>query len=179
MRNLSESKRKAGKIVLMFAAAVFLCGLGAASGALAQNQCRPLLIQGKKALYQRVVTHPGAILYTEPQTMEAVRKGRITPFSVLYVYERNSPGDAEWLQVGYDSQCEIAGWVQASYTSEWEQSLTLKFTERMGRSPVLFSKGWKTSSRWPEPKIRPGVSRKWRKPSKQSMKAARPPTISR
>jgi serine/threonine-protein kinase PpkA len=141
MRNLSESKRKAGKIVLMFAAAVFLCGLGAASGALAQNQCRPLLIQGKKALYQRVVTHPGAILYTEPQTMEAVRKGRITPFSVLYVYERTSPGDAEWLQVGYDSQCEIAGWVQASYTSEWEQSLTLKFTERMGRSPVLFFQG--------------------------------------
>ncbi len=141
MRNSSESKRKAGKIVFMFAAAVFFCGLGAASGALAQQQCRPLLIQGKKALYQRVVTHPGAILYTEPQATETVRKGRITPFSVLYVYERNAAGDADWLQVGYDSQCEIAGWMQASYASEWEQSLTLEFTERMGRSPVLFFQG--------------------------------------
>jgi len=141
MRNSSESKRKAGKIVFMFAAAVFLCGLGAASGAWAQQQCRPLLIQGKKALYQRVVTHPGAILYTEPQATETVRKGRITPFSVLYVYARTAAGDADWLQVGYDSQCEIAGWMQASYASEWEQSLTLEFTERMGRSPVLFFQG--------------------------------------
>jgi len=141
MRNSSESKRKAGKIIFMFAAAVFLCGLGAASGAWAQQQCRPLLIQGKKALYQRVVTHPGAILYTEPQATETVRKGRITPFSVLYVYARTAAGDADWLQVGYDSQCEIAGWMQASYASEWEQSLTLEFTERMGRSPVLFFQG--------------------------------------
>ena len=119
MKNSSESKPNAGKIVFMFAALVLLCGLGAASGALAQNQCRPLLIQGKKALYQRVVTHPGAMLYTEPQATEAVRKGRITPCSVLYVYERTSPGDAAWLHVGYDSQCEIAGWMQASYASEW------------------------------------------------------------
>lgn len=138
MRNSLESKRNAAKIVIMFAAAVFLCGLGAASGAVAEKQCRPLLIQGKKALFQRVVTHPGAILYTQPQATETLREGRITPFSVLYVYERTSPEDAGWLKVGYGSQCEMAGWMQASYASEWEQSLTLKFTERMGRSPVLF-----------------------------------------
>lgn len=141
MRHSFRSKRHAGKIVFTFAAAVFLCGLGGASGALAQQQCRPLLIQGKKALFQRVVTHPGAMLYTEPQATEASRKGRITPFSVLYIYERTTPGNAEWLRVGYGSQCEIAGWMQASNASEWEQSLTLKFTERMGRSPVLFFQG--------------------------------------
>jgi serine/threonine-protein kinase PpkA len=42
--------------------------------------------------------------------------------------------------VGPSASCEISGWVEASLVSEWRQSLSLVFTERVGRKPVLFFK---------------------------------------
>ncbi len=39
---------------------------------------------------------------------------------------------------GLSSSCEISGWVKEDKISDWRQSLTLIFTEREGRRPVLF-----------------------------------------
>jgi len=112
------------------------------NAAMAQ-QCKPLLIPGKRALFQQVITHPGANLYESFDESATIMKSRIKPFTVFYVYERFSAADIEWLKVGPSSRCEVSGWVKETTISEWRQSLTLVFTARAGRRPVLFFKDLK------------------------------------
>ena len=51
--------------------------------------CAPLLQDGKKTLYQRVVSHPGAQLYADASESSDVVNRALKTFTVLYVYERN------------------------------------------------------------------------------------------
>ena len=104
------------------------------------QQCKPLLIPGKRSLFQQVITHPGANLSASASQSAQILEARIKPFTVFYVYERTSADDTDWLKVGLSSRCEISGWVKEDKISEWRQSLTLVFTERQGRQPVLFFK---------------------------------------
>ena len=104
------------------------------------QQCKPLLVPGKRSLFQQVITHPGANLYASASRSAQILEARITPFTVFYVYERTSADDTDWLKVGLSSSCEISGWVKEDKISEWRQALTLVFTERQGRQPVLFFK---------------------------------------
>ena len=68
----------------------------------------PLLMQGKRELYQRVLAVPGARLATE-----AGGQGRkaVIPFTAFYVYARSTPGGTEWLEVGTDRHGARAGWL--------------------------------------------------------------------
>ncbi len=95
---------------------------------------------GKKTLYQRVITHPGAHLYEGVSTASAVRKGWIRPFTAYYVFATSQTDATQWLEVGLASSGTPDGWIEAGKTSPWLQALTLKFTERTGRQPVLFFK---------------------------------------
>ncbi|MBR9985992.1 MAG: VWA domain-containing protein [Desulfosarcina sp.] len=101
---------------------------------------RALLIPGKKTLYQRVITHPGAHLYEGASTASAVRKGWIRPFTAYYVFATSQTDATQWLEVGLAPSGTPDGWIEAGKTSPWLQALTLKFTERTGRQPVLFFK---------------------------------------
>lgn len=101
---------------------------------------RALLMPGKKTLYQRVITHPGAHLYEGASTASAVRKGWIRPFTAYYVFGTAQTDATQWLEVGLASSGTPDGWIEAGKTSPWLQALTLKFTERTGRQPVLFFK---------------------------------------
>lgn len=103
-----------------------------------EAQCKPLLIPGKTTLFQRVISHPGVHLYPSPAASEPPADSLLASFSVLYVYERTMVDSAQWLKVGYSSNCEPIGWIDAQQASAWRQSLTLVFTERTGRQPVLF-----------------------------------------
>lgn len=94
----------------------------------------PLLQEGKKTLYQRVVTHPGAALRPAPQAT-ATAGAPLKPFTVLYVYERQG----EWLRVGA-APTAAQGWLENANTTAWNQALTLLFTPRSNRAPVLFFK---------------------------------------
>ncbi|MCP4470693.1 MAG: VWA domain-containing protein [Gammaproteobacteria bacterium] len=85
---------------------------------------KPLLMEGKKALYQRVLSIPEARLYEIPVASSAA-SSEIIPFSVLYVYERGS----EWLKVGYGSFGKIAGWVKRDKAIAWNQALTVSFKD--------------------------------------------------
>ncbi|CAI3228262.1 vWA domain-containing protein [Desulfovibrio legallii] len=96
-------------------------------------EAAPLLQEGKKSLYQRVVSHPGAALLAEPKADAAVLTQAVTPFTVFYVYARQEG----WLQVGV-STSQPQGWLEAAKTTAWNQSLTLLFSPRTGRDPVLF-----------------------------------------
>lgn len=99
----------------------------------------PLLQEGKKTLFQRVVSHPGAVLRATPAADAAAVNDKVKPFTVFYVYDRQG----DWLEVGVASNASL-GWVEASSITDWPQAMTLLFTERTGRSPVLFFKDEKS-----------------------------------
>ncbi|MBJ9977396.1 protein kinase [Pseudomonas sp. S75] len=96
---------------------------------------RPLLMPGKKTLFQRVLTKPGARLSDAPG---GAAGDALPAFSVLYVYQRKDVDGQAWVQVGAASDGQREGWLAAEQTSDWKQSLVLKFTERSGRAPVMF-----------------------------------------
>jgi serine/threonine-protein kinase PpkA len=104
----------------------------------AAQQCKPLLIANKKTLFQRVISHPGANLYVSADESSTRVQTRVTPFTVFYVYEKTSSDGTDWLRVGPSSHCQLSGWINGAFVSEWRQSLTLIFTERSARKPVLF-----------------------------------------
>ncbi|MGH8355393.1 MAG: vWA domain-containing protein, partial [Pseudomonas sp.] len=97
---------------------------------------RPLLMPGKKTLFQRVLSKPGAQFSGQPG--EPASGAALPVFSVFYVYRRQAVGADAWLEVGASSDGQRDGWLPAAQVSDWKQSLVLKFTERSGRSPVMF-----------------------------------------
>ena len=88
-----------------------------------QASHKPMLMEGKKSLYQRVLSTPDARLYSQPS--DTTESSRIRPFSVLYVYGK----DGDWMQVGYDSFGDKAGWVRQDQAIEWNQALTVSFKD--------------------------------------------------
>ncbi|MCP5373978.1 MAG: VWA domain-containing protein, partial [Hyphomicrobiales bacterium] len=121
-------------------AAVFLgiCVLaGGAVPALAQaaeNGDRPLLMEGKKTIFQRVLTRPGATLAAEPGVDSGTA---VTPFTVYYVYGRKNMFGADWVEVGTASRRPADGWVAAEQIIDWKQTVTVSFTPPSGRERTL------------------------------------------
>ncbi len=83
----------------------------------------PLLMEGKKTLYQRVLSTPDARIYVNPEASQDSTE--VTPFSVLYVYARRDG----WIQVGFDSFGNTAGWMQGDAAIVWNQALTISFKD--------------------------------------------------
>ncbi|RZI32768.1 serine/threonine-protein kinase [Pseudomonas orientalis] len=106
-----------------------------AAVAVADGGQRPLLMAGKKTLFQRVLSKPGAKLSADAGSAP----GKALPaFSVLYVYQRKDIDGSPWVRVGAATDGRSDGWLPAAEVSDWKQSLVLKFTERSGRAPVMF-----------------------------------------
>ena len=92
---------------------------------------KPLLMEGKKTLYQRVLSIPEAHLFKTPT--KTADSTEIIPFSVLYVYEKGS----DWIRVGYDSFGETAGWVPRDQAIVWNQALTVSFKDPQDTQRVM------------------------------------------
>ena len=100
------------------------------------KQARPLLMQGKHSLYQRILARPGAVLQTRPQASDQGKS--VAPFRMFYVYARRQDIDGQtWLQVGSDTRGELAGWLPEQRTLEWNQALTVAFREPLGHDRVM------------------------------------------
>lgn len=96
----------------------------------------PLLQDGKKTLYQRVLSTPECSL-----TQTIGQKGKAVPaFSRYYIYERKTENNTEWLNVGADSYGKTLGWLDASCTIPWNMQMTLTFTNPANRDRLLFFK---------------------------------------
>jgi hypothetical protein len=91
-------------------------------------------MEGKRALYQRVLCKPGAFVYKRTQQA----KGEpATPFAAFYVYERKNENGTSWLKLGQNRHGEIVGWMQEADTIPWNQGLTVAFRDPMGNDRVL------------------------------------------
>ena len=126
MRNNSRRNNISGSMTGL----LLICLLLPLTGQL-QAADKPLLMEGKKTLFQRVLSIPEARLYEIPVTSEA--SSEIVPFSVLYVYEKSD----DWLKVGYDSFGDTAGWVPRAQAIVWNQALTVSFKDPQDIQRVL------------------------------------------
>jgi len=97
----------------------------------------PLLQEGKKTVFQRVVSNPNAVLYSDDKGTQVINKPRT--FTSFYVYKRQG----NMVRVGV-STTEALGWMKADSVTEWPQAITMLFTDQMGRQPVLFFKDHET-----------------------------------
>jgi hypothetical protein len=94
----------------------------------------PLLMEGKKALYQRVLCKPGALFYKEIQQTEGEPA---TPFGAFYVYNRKVENGISWLKLGQNRHGKVTGWMPETDTIPWNQGLTVAFRDPMGNDRVL------------------------------------------
>lgn len=95
---------------------------------------RPLPLEGKQTVFQRVVSNPGATLFADSDNNATVISTPKT-FTCFYVYERRG----EMFRVGVGAN-KSDGWLKSSDVTEWPQAITMVFTDPMGRQPVLFFK---------------------------------------
>lgn len=94
----------------------------------------PLLMQGKKTLFQRVLTRPGAMMVKAPGEAGGTA---VPALSQFYVYQRRAHAGEEWVEVGSGSRGKVDGWIAGSAVLPWEQQLALAFTNPAGRERAL------------------------------------------
>lgn len=117
-----------------------LCALSVCFVSLSHSQTvnnRPLLQEGKKTLYQRVLTTPTCKLYAKPGDQTGAAQ---EAFSRYYVYQRQENVGKKWVEVGIDTAGKKIGWLDASCTVEWKMQMSLAFTNPANRSLSLFFK---------------------------------------
>lgn len=97
---------------------------------------RPLVVEGRKTVYQRVLTRPGAMLRPAPADEAGADAARRYPaFQPLYVYAVR-PG---WYQVGPSVSAGPEGWVAAAEVVPWKHNIVAAFTNAAGRKrQILF-----------------------------------------
>jgi len=127
-------------MMLRRAALVLVLGLfciGPIAEASAQQAARqPLLMEGRSALFQRVILRPGARLAERP---DANAPAQPTPgFGVFYVYARQGSGADAWLEIGAAQDGRTQGWVRAERTIDWKQTMVLAFNNPAGRDRAMF-----------------------------------------
>ncbi len=94
----------------------------------------PLLMEGKRSLYQRILTLPGAALVAEPGGNGGAPLASLQRF---YVYGRQESGGKQWLYVGATANCKREGWIAIDRTVPWNQQITVAFDNPAGRDRVL------------------------------------------
>ena len=97
---------------------------------------KPLLLEGKQALFQRVLALPGGLLHDQVDVVGVP----VVPFTAFYVYGRASLPSGSWLQVGTGRHGKVAGWLREVDTLEWNQGLTVAFREPVQHDRALLFK---------------------------------------
>jgi hypothetical protein len=114
------------------------------SGGAQAQQRRPLLIEGRQQLFQRVITRPGATLSPRPEVGAPSRP--VPGFSVFYVYARRG-GPEGWIEVGTAADGRVEGWIPAARAIDWKQTLVLAFNNPAGRERTMFFRDAETARR--------------------------------
>lgn len=135
-RRLSRRSRRP-LTILLASCLMFIALMGGTQPLQAQSAARtPLLMEGKRTLFQRVLTRPGAVLAPAPGAEGA----SVAPFSVLYVYARQGAGETGWLEVGSGERGQVEGWIEARHAIDWKQTMVVAFTNPAGRNRLALYK---------------------------------------
>lgn len=121
-------KRTTLKLLVCIALALNLGGLLAAPGE------KPLLIAGKKSLYQRVLAKPNAGMVEAPGDAQAKP---VLPFSVFYLYAEEQKEGKTWVKVGLDNHGGTKGWIAKEDLLEWNHGLTVAFRDPTRHDRVM------------------------------------------
>lgn len=119
---------------------LFLCTMSVLMSPLSYGQAannKPLLQEGKKTLYQRVLTTPTCKLYAKPGDQTGAAQ---EAFSRFYVYQRQENAGKKWIEVGVDTVGKKIGWLDAACAVEWKMQMSLAFTNPANRTLSLFFK---------------------------------------
>jgi hypothetical protein len=123
------------RVLLVLALGLF-CAMPVAEVSAQQAARQPLLMEGRSALFQRVILRPGARLAERP---DANAPAQPTPgFGVFYVYARQGSGADAWLEIGAAQDGRTQGWVPAERTIDWKQTMVLAFNNPAGRDRAMF-----------------------------------------
>ncbi len=96
--------------------------------ALAQD--RPLLAEGRKTIYLRVLSRPGTLLFDAP---DGTAQRQLPAFQPLYVYTDG----AGWMNVSRSLAGGPEGWVRRKDVVDWKQNIVAAFTSSAGRKRQL------------------------------------------
>ena len=102
----------------------------AAAGPAAAQERQALLMEGKKSLFQRILTRPDA------QLRKAVGGDvdqTLSPFQPYYVFARQDG----WIEVGSSTKAPTAGWFEVGETMAWKQNIVVSFANPAGRERQL------------------------------------------
>jgi len=118
-------------------AAACVLAMSAASGHAAEER-DALLMDGKRTLFQRIITEPGAELVATSQANAEVVAADLPPMSIYYVYAR----EGGMVEVGANAHGVPDGWISADAVLDWKQSIVVEFNNRVdaGRERTLFFK---------------------------------------
>lgn len=119
--------------------AAFLCMI-LPHGPAAAQQDRPLLVDGRNSIYQRVLSRPGARLLDRPDgtVLETLK-----PMQPLYVYAR----DGDWISVGESPSFGSSGYISKGDAVEWKQNIVASFTNPSGRKRQILFDGYEDLDR--------------------------------
>jgi serine/threonine-protein kinase PpkA len=132
---LAMMKRTSAMRNLMIALAFAATVCAPAKEASAQGAPEALKMEGRKTLYQQVMTRVGARLYRSTDAGSEVIEDGIEPFRTYYVYERKDG----WLRVGPSSRGAAAGWLAPNTAIDWKQTIVVAFNNpaEFGRDRTL------------------------------------------
>ncbi len=106
---------------------------------------RPLVMEGRSSLFQRVILRPGASISERP---DASAQQQPTPgFGVFYVYTRQGSGADAWIEIGAGQDGVTIGWVKAERAIDWKQTMVLAFNNPAGRDRTMFFRSAETPRR--------------------------------
>ena len=96
----------------------------------AAQELRPLLVEGKSTVYQRVLTRPATSRHDVP---DGPVKGAYPAFQPLYVFAR----DGGWVEVGGASALPPEGWVREAEVIPWRHNIVAAFANPANRDRQL------------------------------------------
>lgn len=119
--------------VTLAAAAAFASVAQAAPNATSSDWAhyqKPLLMENKSTLYQRVLSTPGCLLKSDPSARDG---SEVPAFSQFYVYA--DQGDS--YLVGNNATGNIVGYLKKDCSVPWKQQLAMLFTNPANRMRAL------------------------------------------
>lgn len=146
--------RRRARFAAAIAAAIFLSSLPA--GAPEAQERRPLLMEGKRTVYQRVLTRPGA---SRRDARDGPAVGAYPAFQPLYVFARRG----RWIQVGGAAALPPEGWVREADVIPWRHNVVAAFANPAGRERQLLFRDRESLERLIGHESLVSLSARWRR----------------